>query len=197
MNVCVTTCPSDSYLSSTQECLRCRATLQNCAGCSNSSACLRCDVGYYLAGQCKYCNDTYTNCLWCDSTKCKTCLDGYVLFNNTCSLMSTCNITNCQLCGGVNCLSCVSGFTLSSNSSSCVATCKNISYFNGTGCICPQGTYINQTRTGICVKCDSLNCLKCDYVGCITCITGYFASKGSCLPCGSNCVRCESSSICS
>lgn len=104
-------------------------------------------------------------CLTCrneNSSSCLSCFGTFFLQNNACV---TCNASS-------NCLTCEN-----SNLSQCTS--------------CPYGFSLATNKT--CVSGCPLNCLSCSNSSvCTVCIEGYAVnSKGSCLPCLSNCRGCS------
>ena len=150
--------------------------MSGCLTCTSSSACSKCDVGYYqnavgATPQCLLCSDTMQGCSICSSsTTCLECKSMYFL--NSTSQCQVCSVplTGCTFCtNSTVCLSCGSGFF--KNASSRCQSCTDL-----PGCL---------------VCSDASTCLFCD--------TGYYFSSFTCQSCSvmTGCYSCISSTVCS
>ena len=96
--------------------------LPGCDACNlDGSACLDCNVGYFLDQggdeECHICAQELEGCGFCDNrTNCISCMGGYFLDNSTVNGECTAcevNLTGCLLCHSESaCVTCKSGYYL-------------------------------------------------------------------------------------
>ena len=138
---------------------------QECMDCSttNPEFCLNCHVGFANKnGLCIPCSYPCKTCAENDETSCLSCYSNAYLSNNKC--LTCTNSSNCLTCA--------------ENALSSCTTCPY--YFLRKGSTCARG-------------CPSF-CLECaNGTVCSVCEDGYIPNtKGSCVPCISNCRHCSS-----
>jgi proprotein convertase subtilisin/kexin type 5 len=192
---CPTNCATCTGPSPSTDCQSCKPSYQfaSPAPCSTT-----CPAGTYWSsaaqGSCIACTTFSPQCLFCSSTSCTVCANGFEPFGTGCqacgsnqySMNGPCTNchSNCATCTGPNpsfsCQSCNSPFKYLSNS--CINTCAGNEYW----------TSINQ---GSCEACSTYSpqCLTCTSTGCSTCQVGYIVSGSSCVPtpCHSSCATCD------
>ena len=200
-NQCIQ-CSDGFYLGSQLTCVACSTYCQTCT----ALGCTVCIPGYQVAlnsnknAQICVLNCAYpcSTCLNNQPNACTSCLFGYTLSGNSCTLSSCVTSTSnaCEYCGlgsvlnnGVctqcqgNCARC-----LTSNTAQCTA--------------CFSGTYL--TTSGTCVACSN-GCATCfGQYNCLSCVSG-FATLGyatnapvipvqtyavTCTPCNNPCATC-------
>lgn len=143
-----TSCNSNYYLSSGY----CYSCLLNCKTCNSASDCSACVSGYYLNSSILTCNPCPSGCASCDQftpTNCLSCIDGYQLSIQSCSLVN-CAIANCMYCSSASVCQrcnqyyywdgsiCQSGASLACPSgangplpNNCINSCSSYSYLSG------------------------------------------------------------------
>ncbi len=156
---CVTSCPTNSVLSSDgKRCLSCASGCLTCGSAQNASSCKTCPAGTYLdyppVGSCV--------------TVCPT----GTAANTADRMCEACHVTcaECNLPGQAgSCISCVEGRVFYPLNSSCLLSC-------------PDG-YLYDNSTARCLACDA-SCAKCsvpaDKYSCYRCTTdsqGYLLKK--------------------
>lgn len=170
-NLC-TSCYDGKYLDGA----KCSDCPQNCKECNNTGQiCLKCNEGYALDGDsCTSCME-YNGCATCEDTvpiKCKTCLPNkYPYEINDNIYCYDCNVIGCSVCS------------------------QKLEHF-GYHCDKCLSTYFRK---------DSQNCVKCEYpcytcsdstTTCSSCVDGFYLEGTKCLPCGANCLQCNSAEDC-
>lgn len=121
---------------------------------------------------------------------CQTCVSGFNLANNLCVApcpfpCATCDANN-------NCLTCFAAYSLSGTSCQPDIACSSTSSCTA----CPLSYAIT---AGTCVHCTAANCLQClasTVSSCELCVDTHYVNSGSCSPCISPCLRCQTSSVC-
>lgn len=165
-----------------------------------------------INGVCHDCTDK--NCDKCCATNlniCKVCKPGYLLWNNTCVLTCPSGFyadtieTKCKKCDE-NCTTC-------KNAYECTKCAPGLFFMQGTfncvKCSPPLVVVENECRVckaeqcdkcvsgtdNICEKCSG-NWVNIEGVCKEDCPVGYYRSNGGCLPCGNDCLVCQSNEKC-
>ncbi|EAR92882.2 transmembrane protein, putative (macronuclear) [Tetrahymena thermophila SB210] len=190
----------------------CNQCSDNCLICTNSQNCTRCATNFILTqngdgsiscvrsclqnqyvstnpSTCVDCNKS--KCLFCYSdNRCMACTNNYYLYvnpsdpnNSTCQQCDS----RCSSCYGPNvnqCYSCTAGNYLLNNS--CLTSSQ---------CLALGGYYTDDLKQ-LCSSCYPLckSCLTSNQQQCLSCISGYFLSNNSCIPCDPSCLTCGTSS---
>ena len=228
-NLCSSECPESFYnIKGTQVCANC---LPNCLICNNNKNCQICKTGYYLDNNkncvkecpigyienninqnCDRCSINCKNCIIDNNNNniCKTCKEGYYLFNSTCLLTcpdgyfaseetKICNSchSSCHTCNSSNfCLSCPKDMVLHNNT--CFDSCPD--YFVNIDGLCKECK-----TSSLCIKCDKYNIDECINCGqnilfnkrCLKeCPPGYVNMNNNCISCPKNCVDCDYHTMC-
>ena len=183
-------------------CTACVSNITGCISCNNTTACLECASGYYLAaGLCLVCPP---QCQTCTNGVCSSCKTGYFInvVGQTCLLCEG-FLSGCQMCSSNStCTDCLEGFFLSGTQcKSCrVNLLGCLSCTNGTYCsVCQEGYF---SSNGYCSSCSTISsCSFCvNSTKCISCISGYYLSGDSCALCTVSlpgCLLCSNVSSCS
>ncbi|KAL4473929.1 hypothetical protein ABPG74_022793 [Tetrahymena malaccensis] len=200
VNQC-SSCADGYVLIQPSSCLPCSQFLNDCAVCSSTTNCLKCQNLILYQGQCvtkcdqskglytynNQCKPCQSPCIQCTSaTNCILCGDGFIVSGNICvacnQLCLTCNGTTSQ-----NCSSCRQGFylqTIGQGLSVCTLNCNS-------------GYYANKLL-GSCVQCDQ-SCSECsDQISCKKCNNGYYFISGQplCSQCKTTCQTCTALNAC-
>ncbi|ELP92222.1 protein serine/threonine kinase, putative [Entamoeba invadens IP1] len=109
------TCKDGYFMSSFGECLDNKQAGACSVNVSTSLGCIRCDPGNYLNG--RQCIPCTLGCISCDSTKCFTCYDKFVLQDGKC--VSYYFVSNCLSAHDGQCSSCSFWYTPDRNGSYC------------------------------------------------------------------------------
>lgn len=170
----------------------CALCALGCFSCSavDLTTCFSCPLGSFqvVGGQCQVCPQGCINCS--SASICRSCRAGYRLINNVCFQTCTYPCLDCSPYNPRICSSCFSGYALSED-----YTClSNIGCNQNSNCqICPVGYYLD-IATLTCIACKlQQNCIKCETQAtkCAICVEGYYVFENKCLPCISNCVKCQ------
>ncbi|ELP85515.1 protein serine/threonine kinase, putative [Entamoeba invadens IP1] len=164
----------------------------------NNKGCQHCADGYYnINNECLQCEN---DCLFCyNTTYCTTCRSGFYLSADmSCkslgALQESCDIAlpgggGCAICNsgyyreGISCTPCDESCALCVNSNECLA-CKD-GYFN-----IPSECKLCQPNTTL------SNCEFSSSSGCERCMSGHYLSNYKCYECSSNCISCDTESVC-
>ena len=170
--------------------------------------CISCEPGYYpdKIGGCSY----ITNCETSYKGKCLTCIEDYMLIQETgiCKSIHSEDLKNCLTISNTNgtCLECNDGYFLNEGDLKCTNTkyCYESTYGVCTTCI--EGYYINK-KNDKCEKVeisncrqtlDGINCDKCndnfyltENYQCIETNMCYQAKDGKCIKCVENYILAE------
>ncbi|KAL4441097.1 hypothetical protein ABPG74_002047 [Tetrahymena malaccensis] len=201
-NVCVTSCPSSTYLSNPTTCVDCNS---NCKTCNSPGTCKTNEFQNKANNQCNQCDvscltcngNLNTNCLSCASplflySNCLTCNPPLSFQKSTSKCISTCasgqyldvNTNKCTQCDS-SCLNCIGG-----SKNQCV-DCQSPRYYQKSTTSCElqcQPSYYGNSYTAMCEQCDS-SCATCSGPKdnqCLSCKNSlfYLQASGTCV---SNC----------
>lgn len=177
----------------------CEKCQDNCYNCTNSTACLQCDIGYrwnslsstsFLSN----CTCAIANCTNCSAGTCLLCDQGYGLYaeNNVCL---PCLLENCEACSfesktfTPSCDKCKDNMMFSNgscrNCSSLIANCSLCRDANSCA-LCSQGFYLK--KDSLCGQCGDSNTTGCSVCSadfaCSSCQTGYYLAEDmTCIAC--------------
>ena len=195
MSSCLTSCPSNTFLIGT-ECIDCE---DYCDGCLiQKDSCIKCKSDLKFDKLTKKClRQCYEGTFEFSQTCVAACPAGYFGFLSLCK---ECPL-NCLSCDEFSCFQCESNYYLSS--SLCVSTCPKSFFPN----ILTQTCLACHKSCATCAASDDFSCNSCSLgyfvyntslgVQCVaTCPSFTFTDADSCLPCGSNCEICISSTNC-
>lgn len=218
-------CFPNTFLSSSNTCVRCNPSCMTCQDADNADKCTSCWDGFYLEGTTcsKGCPK---NCFTCSNlTSCTQCLSGYTTFRRESSIICAPCMTSCRTCAEgkpSTCLSCGNGFYLLNVT--CVPCSANCGECTAAGCLtCSPGFFMTSQQTCAlncilpCATCSVTDAEKCESCiagysfddvtqtcvevrtcaeGCIVCPMGYSLSEGLCLPCTKeNCQSCNAADL--
>lgn len=194
------------YLSSPGNCTYCS---EKCEYCQPAGTCLMCNMGYWLQNE--TCVPCPPNCLECDQSTgaCITCMAGY--FTDVAGLCSPC-FEGCSKCSGPSeeeCWRCdiTRGYVglFGKNCRQIASVCADLHMLDGyydenRYCLsCISGTYpiVYPGDYNLdCQPCPS-ECLNCESPTiCSRCKQGFYLSNSKCLPCTGGCQDCVSPHRC-
>lgn len=183
-------CNADYCLNSDKTCV----SKENCnLGCSPTTPCTQCSVGYGLIEITKTCSKCSSNCASCDKDPiiCTKCIDGYGL-NSDSNSCEKCT-SNCNSCDGKspadNCNKCSSNYCLNLDktcvsNTNCIKGCSITTPC--TSCAIGFGLSSN---TKECINCNNQQCSSCIIPTdesspiCENCINGFkLNTDGTCVP---------------
>eukprot|EP00825_Cyclidium_porcatum_P024607 TRINITY_DN269_c0_g1_i1.p1 TRINITY_DN269_c0_g1~~TRINITY_DN269_c0_g1_i1.p1 ORF type:complete len:638 (-),score=99.30 TRINITY_DN269_c0_g1_i1:108-2021(-) len=182
-----TECYQNYVLTSSNTCVNCITSLDNCYQCSSTTACDICDSGYYLDSS-SLCQACVTNCSACQLNKvsgnitCSTCVSGYYAYNTTNCFV--CSVDHCATCTSEKCISCLSTYALNGTvCSSCyLSQCLNCTFTQDKP-YCTSCSTSYYLHNGECYAKSSTSCIEFDSTNqkCIACASGTRLVDGKCL----------------
>ena len=172
-----------------------------CNLCSeDETLCISCDPGYHpdIIGGCSYSD----NCQTSYKGKCLTCIDEYILIQESgfCKSIHSEDLKNCLTISNVNgtCLECKDGYFLNEGDSKCTNTEFCFESIYGVCTLCIGGYYIDK-KNDKCIKAEIVNCKQTiDGINCDECNDNFYladnyqcteanmcskAEKGICMEC--------------
>ncbi|EMD47540.1 serine/threonine kinase, putative [Entamoeba histolytica KU27] len=155
---------------SSNVCLDCLSTIENCGECSTKTK------------------------------QCTSCISNLYYLNNDkmCELCSV-SVPHCKTCSSNgSCLSCISGYELESNNCKLKSTKESVKYYNNKyeyKRLNSSIKYVSSNNKKI-VKCQP-NCKECNNNECVKCDDYYYLDKTTtCVSCSSHCILCNNSNVC-
>lgn len=180
------------YNSTSANCVARTLNESNCATLSQTAdLCTACNSGFYL-------NQTGTACIpfptgvprcsvYSDIQTCVSCIAGYYVANNTCTLSAT--VADCQnYTANGTCSVCSSGYYLTNNTCVVATATGCLTYTNITACaLCPAGYGLQPNTASGTVDCAQISISSCQLTNsvapfaCLVCQTGFYPdSTGNC-----------------
>lgn len=206
-------------LNSNNQCILCNTA--NCQKCSANNKCSLCNSGFTLnttsqtcgcsesqilntaLQACVNCDQLYSNCYSCNSTKCLTCNPGFYQSSVNGQCVACNQDPKCGVCNTTSCVSCVSGYYLQPNGScsSCFvdcATCTGPSFNQCLSCVSDYFLLSGKSRCAT-NKCSNIPlCKSCarqtdGTFTCVECADHYFMDPdlGYCDYCDPSCLTCS------
>jgi hypothetical protein len=191
------------YMLQNNTCVICGAS-SGCKFCGSASQCQAC-YNYQLLNSLFICMPCSGNCQSCSisQSNCTSCLNNYLLVNNTCVSEIVPSTIYCASWTVNACSLCLSGFVLVNVGNNCVSSPNCPSpYYNCfpamPGCFifaagnplvceyCDAGLTLNPYNNS-CMQCPQ-NCQNCSLDGvCSQCLAGYYLTGNNVTACAPNC----------